>query len=337
MLWIVFVAMCIAAIGFSIWPLIRNLPRHRLLAGGAVVFVAALSAGLYYSEGRPDVPSGAGSSTAPDIGEMVSSLAERLEREPDDVEGWKMLGRSYMTLGNTEQAIAAWERAVELTSARDAGALVGLGEALMSGNGQTLTPRSISLFENALAIEPNNPPALFWGGIAAFNRGDQLLAADRWELLLGTNPPDELRPILEQRIATWRGQPLAAAEPESPAAASVTASHVVAASLSVDDTAAAALPGDATVFVIARDPGQPSPPIAVTRRRLSELPMVVELGNEDSMIPGRELSNFQEFELVARVSLSGSPAAQPGDWYGSMIVRPSEGDEVSLAISRRVE
>jgi len=65
--------------------------------------------------------------------------------------------------------------------------------------------------------------------------------------------------------------------------------------------------------------------------------MVVELGNEDSMIPGRELSNFQEFELVARVSLSGSPAAQPGDWYGSMIVRPSEGDEVSLAISRRVE
>ena len=65
--------------------------------------------------------------------------------------------------------------------------------------------------------------------------------------------------------------------------------------------------------------------------------MVVELGNGDSMIPGRELGNFPEFELVARVSLSGGPAAQPGDWFGSTIVRPAEGAEVEITIGTRVE
>ena len=343
MLWVILALMCLVAIGFSVWPLSRNLGQHSLLTGIAVFAVASLSAGVYWGTGDPGVPSGArdpGAQQVPDVAEMVTSLAERLERQPDDLEGWKMLGRSYTTMGDSTAAIEAWERAVELSSGQDVGALVGLGEALLATSGQTMTPRSITLFENALALEPNNPPALFWGGIGAFNRGDQALAADRWELLLGTNPPDELRPLIEQRIATWRGQPVASAAP-APAPATdppaASGARVVAASLSVGTEARDSLPAEATVFVIARDPGQPSPPIAVTRRRLSELPMVVELGNADSMIPGRELGNFDEFELVARVSLSGGPAAQAGDWFGSMIVRPAEGDEVDLTISRRVE
>ncbi len=346
MFWVILVLMSLVAVAFAIWPFSRGLPRQGVLVAGLIVFVAGLSAGVYTGTGQPGVPSGASSPVAgndsiPGIAEMVESLAARLEQEPDDLEGWKMLGRSYMTLGNTPGAIEAYERAVELSEARDVGALVGLGEALLDGNNQAMSQRSIGLFENALVLEPNNPPALFWGGIAAFNRGDPSLAADRWELLLGSNPPAELRPMIEQRVAAWRGQPLAQAPAQSaqpvqqrPAGGG---SRVVAASLSVGDVAAAALPAEATVFVIARDPGQPSPPIAVTRRRLSELPMVVELGNADSMIPGRELSNFDEFELVARVSLSGSPAAQAGDWFGSAIVRPSEGDSVDLSISERVE
>ena len=79
------------------------------------------------------------------------------------------------------------------------------------------------------------------------------------------------------------------------------------------------------------------PPIAVTRRRLSELPAVVELGDGESMIPGRELSNFAEFELVARVSLSGTPASQPGDWFGSAIVRPAENDAIALSINTEIQ
>ena len=346
MFWSALVVMCLVAIAFAVWPFVQQRPRSGgVLAVIVIVGVAGLSAGVYSFTGRPGVPSGARNpespATAPDLAAMIESLAERLEREPDDLEGWKMLARSNAALGNTAEAIAAWEQAVEVSSARDAGALIGLGEAVMAEADRTVTPRAASLFENALALEPNNSAALFWGGIAAFNRGDPVVAADRWELLLGTNPPPELRPIIEERVAVWRGEtpPAPPAAPAGPAAGpdEGNSDRIVAATLSIDDAAAATLPGEAIVFVIARDPGQPSPPIAVTRRRLSELPLTVELDNGDSMIAGRELASFAEFELVARVSLSGSPAAQPGDWFGSAIVRPAEGDEIDLAISQRVE
>ncbi len=111
---------------------------------------------------------------------------------------------------------------------------------------------------------------------------------------------------------------------------------VVIAEISVSAAAAQSLPAEATVFVIARDPAQPSPPIAVTRRLLSELPDVVELGDGDSMIPGRTLSAFAEFEIVARVSVSGQPIAQSGDWYARSLVKPAESARITLSIDQQV-
>ncbi|MDH3748229.1 MAG: tetratricopeptide repeat protein [Gammaproteobacteria bacterium] len=336
MLWLVLAFMCLVAIGFTIRPLLGDLQQQRLLTGIAIVFVAAASAGLYSYTGSPDVSSGA--SQQPDVSAMVASLAARLERQPDDVNGWKMLGRSYMTLGNFQAAVSAYERAVELESAQNAQTLVDLGVAMAQAGGQQLSPQAVSVFENAIALDPNHPEALFWSGIGAFNRGDAPLAATRWEQLLATNPPAEVRAILEQRIAAWRGE-AAVPAPRSSASQSTPAEQagaIVHAAVSVSDAAATALPVEATVYVIARDPAQPSPPIAVARRLLSELPAVIELSDRESMVPGRSLSGFAEFELVARVSVSGSPAAQPGDWFSSTIVRPADDANVSMSIDTQV-
>jgi len=54
------------------------------------------------------------------------------------------------------------------------------------------------------------------------------------------------------------------------------------------------------------------------------------------MVAGRALSAFEEFELLARVSLSGTPAAASGDWFGSLIVRPADGNSVVLSIDQQV-
>jgi cytochrome c-type biogenesis protein CcmH len=201
-----------------------------------------------------------------------------------------------------------------------------LGEALLAHTSSPIDGRISELFENALALDPNNPQALFYAGIGAFNRNDQQLAADRWERLLALNPPDEIQGILQQRIAEWRGETVPLAN-----------DAVVTANVTISDQAIAALPADATVFIIARDPAQPSPPIAVTRRRLSDLPGKVELGDRESMVPGRNLSAFAEFELIARVSVSGQPSAQPGDWFGTMIVKPAELDDVQIIIQQQVQ
>jgi cytochrome c-type biogenesis protein CcmH len=151
-----------------------------------------------------------------------------------------------------------------------------------------------------------------------------------------------VRGILEQNIATWRGEapppsmPIAETPSEPPTQAEVPDDAVVSARVSLSSEAMAAMSGNAAVFIIARDPNAPSPPIAVARRMLSELPAVVSLTDAESMVEGRNLSAFAEIELLARVSLSGGPAAQSGDWFGSMIVRPAENNSVLLTIDKQV-
>jgi cytochrome c-type biogenesis protein CcmH len=245
-----------------------------------------------------------------------------------------------MTLGDFTGAIAAFEKAVELESSQNAQTLVDLGTAILSGSGANsgVSGRSAALFESALALEPNNPQALFYGGIAAINRDDKELAALRWEKLLGLNPPAEIQGVLQQRIAEWRGQALPG-EPGGPTQQSAPIEQdgmVVRVAITLADSVNASLPENSTVYVIARDTEQPSPPIAVVRRRLSDLPAVIELGDRDSMVPGRSFSAFYEFEIVAPISLSGQPPQQAGDWYAAALVRPAENDNLSLSIDTLV-
>lgn len=349
MLWLTLGVMSFAGVVFAVWPFLRDNSRNFGTVAGAVLFVVVSSAGLYSVLGSPglqDQQLTHGAGQGGDMTEVVDGLAKRLEDNPDDLGGWRMLGRSYMSLNNYAKAIEAFERVVELESGQAAQGLVELGEAVLAAEGgQTMPPRAVSLFENALAVEPNSQAALFWSGLGAVNRGDTELAADRWERLLATNPPGDIRNVIEQRVAEWRGEtpPPAtagtqpAAAPGAAAGAAVEDGAIVSASIALSEAAQSALPPDATVFVIARDPAQPSPPIAVTRRRLAELPAVVQLGDRESMVPGRELSGFDEFELVARVSLSGQPVSQPGDWFGAVIVKPAENGSIDLSIDTPVE
>ncbi len=331
-LWVALAAMCLVATLFLIWPLYRQQQRLSLLIVGCVATIVIISLGMYAHQGRPGLPSGAGSGEQPDIEAMVISLAARLENEPDDLNGWKMLGRSYMTMQNFAGAVEAYERAVEIEESQNAQTLVDLGAAILARDKAGINGRTAALFESALALEQNNPNALFYGGIAALNRGDTELAAERWEILLGLNPPDEIRGVLEQRVAEWRGEPL----PLQEAPQVTPAGPVISARISVPAAIQEALPADASVFIIARDPAQPSPPIAVTRRQLSELPAVVTLGDSESMIPGRNLSAFAEFEIIARISVSGQPIAQSGDRFASAIVKPAQSNEITLLIEQQV-
>ncbi|MFM8354900.1 MAG: hypothetical protein ACKOBM_08340, partial [Gammaproteobacteria bacterium] len=72
-------------------------------------------------------------------------------------------------------------------------------------------------------------------------------------------------------------------------------------------------PRGATLFVIARPPGG-GMPFAVVRRPASQMPTAVVLDDTVSMNPDLPLSRAGAFEVVVRLSLSGTPGAHPGDW-----------------------
>lgn len=346
--WAIVALLCLVALWFGVWPLYRESRRLTPLLAVVVVFTVAFSAGLYNVVGSPNVQSTAAQSDSlPEMDAVMKSLQQRLSDNPDDINGWKMLARSQMTLQQFPAAVTSFERVMELEEGRNAQTLVDLAIAILSRDGTPIEGRTSALIESALALEPNNPAALFYSGVASANRGDTDLAASRWEILLGLNPPPEIRSILEQRIAEWRGVAVESTQPTVAEARPATASAesgapeaapgaIITARIALSESALSSITTDANVFVIARDPAQPSPPIAVDRLRLSELPTVVSLGDENSMVAGRELSGFAEFELLARVSLSGGPAAASGDWFGSLIVNPSDSSTVFLAIDQQV-
>ena len=327
MLYALMGVMLVAAVLVIALPLYRQEKRISNQSTLAVSLVLLLSVFLYYQIGTPDAdtpPPGA----MPSVEEMVTSLAQRLNENPDDLQGWKMLGRSYVQMRNFPGAIAAYERAVEMENAQNGQTLSDLGEVLLLNDGQTLSGRAGELFENALAISPDNQKALFYAGMAAVERGDRELGAQRWETLLASSPPENIQQILRQQIAELRG--------EAPPVPEPAASEVVTVRVSLGESAVSEIQANSTVFIIARDPAQPSPPIAAVRRQAGELPAYVPIGDSDAMIPGRVPSGFAQLEIIARVSMSGQPIAQTGDWFGQQTISTAESSEISIIIDQQV-
>ena len=117
--WIVIVVLCLLGILFAVWPLWKGSRKLSPLVASVIVFTVALSAGMYDRIGSPGVPSGRsgsgiGDSSAPDMQDAISSLQARLAENPDDVTGWKMLGRTQMALGDFAGAADAYEKAMAL-------------------------------------------------------------------------------------------------------------------------------------------------------------------------------------------------------------------------------
>lgn len=340
--WTILVVLCLLAVVFAAWPLYRKSHRLTPLVATIIVFVVAMSAIMYDQIGSPGLQTGRSGAAAgadgdlPGMDEVIVSLQERLQANPEDVAGWKMLGRTQMALQNFAGAAEAYERAMAIEEGKNAQTMVDLAVAILNRDGTAIGDRPASLLDSALALDPNNPAALFYTGLAAANRGDTATATERWQILLGLNPPDNIRGILEQRLAEWGAAPVATTQTAVPQAATLADDAVVAVNLSMSEAAMAAISTNNIVFVIARDPAAPSPPIAVSRHTVSELPTTISLTDAQSMVAGRDLSNFAEIELLARVSMSGSPGAKSGDWFGSMLVRPAENNSVSLTIDQQV-
>lgn len=243
--------------------------------------------------------------------DMVAKLARRLEKEPDDRQGWLMLGRSYLVLGQTSQAARAYQRADRLSGGTDPEALLGWAEALFRGNEAEIDGRAGRLFERALELDPNSSKALLFGAITAQRRGELQLARDRFVKVQAGEPPAELKEIIAQQITQLDAQ-LATD-------GGTTAKDISAAKVMVTVKLGSKLGGlavqDLPLFVLARRPGVPGPPLAV-KRLAAQFPQTVDLTAADAMLPGNELKAGDTVEVVARLSRGGAPTAAAGDPFG---------------------
>lgn len=337
MLWVIFSGMLLTALLIVLWPIYRHRQRVSFLLTASVLSIMLLSAALYTVIGNPDAKSAAGTDALASIDDVVSGLEARLVDTPDDVQGWLMLGRTYLQLGSYSKAVAALEKAMELEGGTNGETLISLGEALLTEDRDSISGRAGQLIESGLSLSPNSQRGLFYGGFSALERQDKALAADRWEALLALSPPEDIRPVLEKRIREWRGEsPEDVQESNASIESTAADENAVSIEIRLSDEAAAATAGVGSVFVIARDPAAPAPPVAVVRIGRDQIPGLAQITDANAMISGRVPSAFPKLEYLVRISLGGQPIPQPGDWFGQTIFSRSDGSTVVVSVDQLV-
>ena len=250
------------------------------------------------------------------INKMVNGLAEKLKNNPNDAQGWLMLGRSYDVLEQHSQAIEAYAHAYQLFGDKPE-ILLLYADALGYVNDRNLTGKSSELIFKALALEPDNMKALWLGGMAKAQEGDAITAKTLWKKLEALLPPgSEYQQEIQSLLAKLASEtPSLDAQPE-PTTTISTAAITVQVSLAPELIKSAAATD--TVFVYAQAISGPKMPLAIVRKLVSDLPITVSLNDTMAMMPTMKLSNFPEVKLLARVSKSGNAMSQAGDLIGAI-------------------
>jgi cytochrome c-type biogenesis protein CcmH len=323
--------------------------RSRIVGLLAAALISAAAAGLYPLWSNWDWSVIADEKAAPDpaVAAMVGKLEQHLKDQPGDLAGWLMMGRSYLALERAEDAVIAFQHAYSLS--KNADTALGLGEALSVRAGGDITPQASQLFEEAIALAPDDPKALFYGGFAAAIRGDTDLARQRWQALKDLHPPPQIEQMLDARMAELGPAPgggtaAGAAGPAGPgtnssaggtnASAAVSAAARVNVNISIAPELKARVTNGAPLFVFAREPGGAGPPLAAKRLTTAAIGTQVSLSAADSMIPGRVLSSGQKVSITARISFSGQPTPAAGDLYGEASYEVGSGADLNLVIDR---
>jgi len=301
-------------------PAARPGGRRFALALGAAVPLLALA--LYLAVGNPAALGPREDPHAFDAQQLtalVERLAAKMRDNPDDAEGWRLLGRSYAALGRFPEALDAYAKAAA-RKPRDADLLADMADVLATTRKERLQGEPEKLVLRALEIDPQNLKALALAGTAAFDRKDFDAAARYWQRMLPLVDPgsDDARQI-QASIAEARTLGGAAS---SALKGQVRLSPKLAGKAAPDDV----------VFIFARAVEGPPMPLAVKRARVRDLPVEFALDDSMAMAPGMNLSAHARVVVGARVSKSGQPTPQAGDLQGFSAPVANDARGVSVTI-----
>jgi cytochrome c-type biogenesis protein CcmH len=281
----------------------------------------------------------------PPMEELVKRLAAKLKEEPDNLEGWIMLGRSYTAMNDPSAAIDAYQRAMDIND-KHVGLLLAYAQTIASNSRNDFTGRAAPMVEKAFQLEPDNPNALWTAGILAYQRTDYQDAVDRWSKLRGMLKPqsNEIEAVNEalDDARAQLGLPteeselpnIVQAEKPMPEKAGATGDKSIKVEISLSPEIEDKVKPDDLLFIYAKAMSGPPMPLAAVRKRVSDLPISISLDDSMAMMPQMKLSEFAQVLVGARISLSGSPSAQSGDLEGEIsAVSPGQSETVKVVIN----
>lgn len=302
-------------------------------AVAVALLLPALAIALYRIVGTPAAlaPDALTTAQAPadhqqDMTQAIANLAAKLKANPDDAEGWALLGRAYEATQRFAQARDALAHAYALAKG-DPDTAVAYAEALaLASDSRRIEGKSRQILETALKAAPDNQRGLWLLGIGEYQHKQYDSAIATWQHLLAVLPKDsDIGDSVRQQIARAQaerdGKPLPAEETQTASAAPAETTDTAAPAdgpqlhveVSLDPRLADKLaPGD-VLFVYAKAANGPPMPLAIQRLSADKLPVTVVLTDGMGMLPSMKLSQFPQVVIGARVSKSGNALPQSGD------------------------
>lgn len=324
----------------------------RRLAFTLAGILPAAAFGLYFWLGNPVAltamsdaqgnPAMAGAPGERDIMSMIQQMESQTRAYPNDGQGWEMLAMAYAVIERWPEALQAYEKAFKLLPAKPS-VMTGYAEALAITRNRVLQGRPMELVMMALKADPDDKKGLELAGINAYQQEDFVQAVHYLTRLHRLLPPES--PYAQDILSTLKkaehlaqaamgGRDNLANTPHA-AEGKVSGGQRVSIDGSIDIAPAlkARLGSKDTIFVFAR-PGESGPPAAAIRGTVDTFPLEFSLDDSMAMSPGNVLSQHKEVVLVARISPSGNPMAQPGDFEGRVSGVKVGATGVKLVIDR---
>jgi len=256
--------------------------------------------------------------TQQDVEKMITALAAKLEKHPEDLKGWAILARSYAVLGRSEDAEKAYEHAGSFVDT-DPQLLADYADVAVNNAHGNFSGKPQALINQALKLDPNNLMALWLAGSAAFSNQHYRSAIQYWERLLVLLPPesDDVK-VIRSSIAQARSKGNIPEEVPARSAApkAMVGGKTIAGVVDLAPALKSKIKPNYIVMVIARAPGARMP-VAIFQARAADLPVRFSLDDSLAMNPGALLSNLGEATVEARVSQSGQAMPVSGDLYSA--------------------
>lgn len=256
------------------------------------------------------------------LARLALGIRSELQRTPDDVENWKMLGRLGMVLNNASMASQAFGHALQLAPT-NVDIRLSYAEVLTRSNDPQDNREALLMLE-AMAVEyPANVQVLGLLAFNAYNQQNYNEAAANWQKMLSLLPENDTRRVMIQRSIQ-----------QADSAAGKEKSQL-ALTIALSPEAEKMLPANGVLYISVSD-GVSQVPVAVKKIPLSHFPLSLTLDDSNAMMPDRLLSSQHQVQVRVRISRDGSVNRSPGDWFGLSEVTPFAGQQhIAVEINRQ--
>ena len=272
----------------------------------------------------------------------LQQLQREVEKDPTNSQARFSLGQSYISAGEFDNAIDAFDRVLKQVG-EHAEILGPKAQAMYYKNEQKINADIQAVIDRALALDSLDASTNILLGMDSFSNREFAKAVQYWETVLNSGRPGISPQALMGAVEEAKNQLRISGEPALPNTVTDTVDPtlphlIVEVSLSPSVQEELMSSDDKIVFVYAIAANGPRMPLAAVKIKASDLPISIVLDDTQAMTPQMRLSSVDKVHIYAVVSMQGSVGIKPGDFKVQVLdIDAMERSPIKMEISEKVQ